>query len=206
MSNFQNELDQARYDAVVNAIAANQAAGDAAQLKYQQAMSIGDMHTASEAQREISRAEARLVQLENGKDAYDEAVTRQQQGGQQQVQQQQQRQQTPAEVIAGMTALTEKERAWLSERPHLVTDQRFITRLQDTFNMAAEKGLQRDSDQYFGLFNERFQGTGGPQGATSAMIDAAKVSGIGIEEYMKQYRKMHADKYDSASLYGVRRA
>jgi hypothetical protein len=141
---FQNELDQARYDAVVQAIAAATSDSEAAQLRYQQAMQVGDMHSAAEAQRMLSRSEARLVQLEAGKDAWDE---RQATVGQQQTQQR--RQVTPQDVINSMAGLTEKERAWLLERPHLVLDQRWVTRMQDTYNMAAEKGLQRDSLEYF---------------------------------------------------------
>lgn len=199
MSTWQDELNQSRYDAVVNALAAAQSDAELAQTRYQQALSVGDMATAAEAQRAMSRAEARIVTLESGKDSYEEMqATRANQP-------QQQRQATPQDIIASMAGLTEKERAWLSERPHLVLDQRYVTRLQDTFNMAAEKGLQRDSDEYFGLFNERFAGTGGPQGMTPAMKDAAKTAGISESEYMKQWNKMHADKYDSGSLYGVRR-
>jgi hypothetical protein len=200
MTQWQNELDQARYDAVVNALASAQSDADNAQLRYQEALRIGDMYAASEAQRQMSRAEARIVSLETGKDAWDEQQTTR--GNQQQ---QQTRPVTAQDIINSMTTLTDRERKWLSERPHLVTDQRHVTRLQDTFNLAAEKGLQRDSDEYFALFNERLAGAGGPQGMTPAMQDAAKVAGVSNDEYMRQWNKMHSERYDSASLYGVRR-
>ena len=98
--------------------------------------------------------------------------------------------------------LTEKERAWLLERPHLVMDQRYITRLQDTFNIAQERGLERDSPEYMGLFNERF----GKRGDMSpAQREICKQMGWDETEYMKNDRKMRSGGYDSASLYGVRR-
>jgi hypothetical protein len=191
--------EQAQYDAVVNALAAAGSDSENAQRDYAYYSSINDHAGMADAQRRIARAEARTVSLESGRDAFDE-----QHAARANQQPQQARQVTPQDIIGSMN-LTEKERAWLLERPHLVMDQRFVTRLQDTYNVAAEKGLQRDSDEYFGLFNERFQNAGGPTGMTSAMQDAAKVAGVSNEEYLKQWRRMHAEKYTSADLYGVRR-
>jgi hypothetical protein len=195
--------EQAQYDSIVNAIAAAGSDAELAQRDYAYASSIGDHAGMADAQRRIARAENRIQTLENGRDSWDEHNVSRQQGYQQP--QQQGRPMTPQETINSMTALTEKERAWLSERPHLVTDQRFITRLTDTYNLAQERGLRRDSDEYFGLFNERLANSGGPQGMTSAMIDAAKTAGVSNDEYMRQYRKMKEQQLDSASLYGVRR-
>ena len=180
--------EQAQYDAVVNAIAGAQADGDAAQLRYQQAMQIGDMATASEAQRAISRAEARLVQLENGRDAWDEARTHQQQYQQRS---QAQQQLTPEQIIDSMTQLTVREREWLRARPHLVTTQANVTRLRAAFYEAQGKGLARDSDAYFDHFNDRFAGSSvSATGLTAAQKDAAKISGIDENTYAKMYEKM----------------
>jgi hypothetical protein len=176
--------EQAQYDAVVNAIAGAQADGDAAQLRYQQAMQIGDMATASDAQRAISRAEARLVQLENGRDAWDEARAHQQRP-------QAQQQMTPEQIIDSMTQLTVREREWLRARPHLVTTQANVTRLQAAFYEAQEQGLARDSDAYFDHFNDRFAGSSvSATGLTAAQKDAARISGVDETTYMKMYEKM----------------
>jgi hypothetical protein len=195
--------EQSQYDAIINAIAAAGSDAELAQRDYAYASSIGDHAGMADAQRRVARAESRLVTLESGRDSWDEHLSTRQQGYQQP--QQQGRQMTPQDVIASMTGLTEKERAWLSERPHLVTDQRFITRLQDTYNVAAEKGLRRDSDEYFHLFNERLASAGGPVGMTPQMADHAKIAGVPNDEYMRQWNKMHAERFDSASLYGGRR-
>jgi hypothetical protein len=180
--------EQAQYDAVVNAIAGAQSDADAAQLRYQQAMQIGDMATASDAQRAISRAEARLVQLENGRDAWDEARVHHQQH-QQRLHAQQQL--TPEQIIDSMAQLSAREREWLRARPHLVTTQANVTRLQAAFYETQEKGLARDSDAYFDHFNDRFAGSSvNASGLTEAQKDAAKISGIDENTYAKMYEKM----------------
>jgi hypothetical protein len=179
--------EQAQYDSVVNALGHAQSDAELAQAKYAEAMRLGDMYAAGEAQRAISRAEARIVQLEAGKDAWDERNIKQQQGYLQQAQQQL----TPEQIIDSMTQLTVREHEWLRARPHLVTTQANVTRLQAAFYEAQEKELARDSDAYFDHFNDRFAGSSlSATGLTTAQKDAARISGVDETTYMKMYEKM----------------
>jgi hypothetical protein len=71
--------------------------------------------------------------------------------------------------------------------------------LQGTFYEAQERGLSRDSDEYMRLFDERFPESAG---MTAQMRDAARIAGVEESEYMRQYKKMKEQQYDSKSLYG----
>jgi hypothetical protein len=201
MDENQRAMEQAQYDAVVNAIAAAQS-DSAARWQYQQAMHTGDFAAAGEAQERISRAQAQLVSLESGRQAMDDN----QQGYHQQPQQQ--RQYTPQEIINGMTQLTAEERQWLMDRPHLVARPETITQLQAAFYESQQRGIQRNSPEYFALFNERLGGAGVPGSRasniqlTAAQKDAAKIAGISESEYQKQYNKMIEQQHDTRSLYG----
>jgi len=198
------ERDQAQYDAIVNAIGGAQESADAAQQRYQYAMQTGDMATAAEAQRAIARAEARLVALENGKDAWDARSIQRTSGSVYPQQQPQQYQQPNADqIIAGMTQLTPREREWLTARKHLVTNPNKVTQLQAAYMEAAEKGIQRDSDAYFAHFEDRVGGS--TSGLTAAQRDAARVSGVDEGTYKAMWDKMHREGFNTHALYGVRR-
>lgn len=68
-SQHQNQQLEAEYDSVLNAIAAAESEANAAAQAYDAAYNAGDGKSMAEAQRKISRAEARLERLEDGKAA-----------------------------------------------------------------------------------------------------------------------------------------
>jgi hypothetical protein len=195
------EREQLEYDNLVNAIAAAQSDSEAGKYQLQQAMAMGDYQGAAEAQERIARSQAQLVSLESGKTAMDE---RQDAQGPQQPQ----RQLTPQEYINNMTQLTPEERQWLMDRPHLVTNQATITQLQAAFYESQQRGIARNSPEYFRLFDERLGGAGVPGSRASniqltpAQKDAAKIAGISETEYQKQYQRMLDTQHDTRSLYG----
>jgi hypothetical protein len=179
--------EQAQYDSVVNALGQAQSDAELAQAKYAEAIRLGDMYAAGEAQRAISRAEARIVQLEARKDAWDERNIKQQQGYLQQAQQQL----TPEQIIDSMTQLTVREREWLRGAAASRDDASQCYRLQAAFYEAQEQGLARDSYAYFDHFNDRFAGSSvSATGLTAAQKDAARISGVDDTTYMKMYEKM----------------
>jgi hypothetical protein len=154
VARINRERRQAEYDSVVNAITAEQANAENAQAALQAAWAASDHVAAAEAQRRLSRSEARLVQLEGWKDTEDsrpdEPV----------VQQQPQPQSTQAarsasDIVNQMTALIPEERRWLLEHPELVTDPRRQQELQGTYYAAERAGLARGTPEYFQFFEER---------------------------------------------------
>jgi hypothetical protein len=187
----RRDAETARYDAIVNAINGEQQPAEAAQLRYAEAMRVGDMNAASDAQRAMSRAEARLVQLENGKDAFDER-----QVAQQNTQQQPRQSATPEQIINSMALLPE-ERQWLLEHKHLVTNQAAITELQAAFYASQRQGLARGSREYLDFIADRVGATQG--GLTKDQLEIAKVSGITPDTYREQLVKLK--QYKAAGHY-----
>jgi hypothetical protein len=188
LANAVREKEQAQYDAIVNAIAAADSDAQNAQTALAQAWANGDSYAASEHQRRLTRAETRLQQLENGKDAWDGYMT------QPQTQQQTQgRQMTHQDVINSMTGLMPEERQWLHRFPHLVGDANRVNELQGTYAAAQRMGLVRGTPEYFQFFEQRLGLDAGSQvGLTPQQMDAAKISGVSPEVYAENVRKMHA--------------
>jgi hypothetical protein len=177
--------EQAQYDAVVNAIAASSSEAENAQRDYQYCSSVNDYAGMADAQRRMSRAESRLVQLENGRDAFDERrITAQQY--------QQQPSLTPEQIIGGMPLMPE-EREWLLQHKHLVTNAASIQELQGAFHASQRLGLQRGSQEYLKFIEERVGADGdSAAGLTKEQLEHARISGISPESYAENYRKMKA--------------
>jgi hypothetical protein len=186
----RREREQAQYDAIVNAIAAANSDAENAQTALAQAWATGDTYGAAEHQRRIARSEARLVQLENGKDNWD-AYMAQPQTYQQPAQQQQM---TPEQVINSMP-LMQEEREWLLKHPHLVTNQASILELQGAFHASQRAGLVRGSREYLDFIAERVGAdAAGANGLTKEQAQAAKDSGVTPEVYAENARKLSALK------------
>lgn len=66
---LQEQTVNSQTEAIEAALAAAQAEAEAAQRDWEAAASIGDTKAQSEAQRKMSRAEARIITLESGKEA-----------------------------------------------------------------------------------------------------------------------------------------
>jgi hypothetical protein len=73
-----------------------------------------------------------------------------------QQQTQQPRQYTANEIINGMPNLSVQERQWLMKHPELVTTQEGQLRLQAAWYESQQKSIDRNSDQYFNFFDDRF--------------------------------------------------
>jgi hypothetical protein len=55
-----------------------------------------------------------------------------------------------------MPNLSAQERQWLIKHPELVTTQEGQLRLQAAWYESQQKGIDRNSDQYFNFFDDRF--------------------------------------------------
>src|SRR5262245_1973800 len=135
--------EAAQYDAVVQAIGGATAEADAAQRDYEAADTAGDSRAKAEAQRRLSRAEARLVALEDGKLAYEANLEQRRQ---------QPPQQQPANAFEAyldtLGGLRPDEKQWLRSHPDAITDPRKNAALNNAYYEASAKH-QRGSTEYF---------------------------------------------------------
>jgi hypothetical protein len=150
---LQSRAEQAERDSMINALAAANADSEAGKVELQTAWQNGDYAGVAEAQERISRAQARAVTLEGGIEASDE---RQNGSGYVAQPQQPQQQYTAKRIIDRMTNLSHDERAWLMKHPELVTNPEGQLRLQAAWYESQQKGIERDSPEYFGFFDESF--------------------------------------------------
>lgn len=141
------EREQAQYDAVLNAIGAATAEADKAQNDLAAAMSASDFTVAAEAQRRLSIATTRLVQLEDGKVAFE---SRQEQQKPEPI-----RQERQVDPIDAMTHLSARQRDWLKSHRDAQTEPAKLARLGAAHWDALEAGHAQDSDAYFQVLEER---------------------------------------------------
>jgi hypothetical protein len=182
MNTWNSELDQARYDAMVGHFNASQQSADAAQLRYAEAMRIGDMHTAAEAQRTMSREEARMVNFQSGIDAYDQARDNQQP---QEATQQQARWPTPQEIISYWQQrgdINAREANILRHNPDYVTDPQKFQAMQQASAEGVAKGYDRGSSRHLGFMCERL---GILPPLTPEQKQAAKDSNVDEDTYAR---------------------
>jgi hypothetical protein len=107
-------------------------------------MASGDYDRAAEIQQRMSDNAARLLQLENGKDAL-EKQTRQAPVYQQQPI-------DPVEALASQ--LSPRSAAWVRNNPQFATDQRLFQKMIAAHNLAVADGLTPDTDDYFATVEE----------------------------------------------------
>jgi hypothetical protein len=223
----RNEAAAARYhqhnaqvDGLLNAIGASAAEQDAAEKELETAYMGNDAAAIAKAQRKLSDASARKVQLEAQKQRFDAA--------RQQTRQQPQRQMTIDDALANMPGLYGSEIDWLKSHPELVLDQAKNRRLTVYFDEAVERGLERGSPQFAQYLENRLgigdrghtnsrrdnaepnyaapvsrNGSGldldpsemrGRVTLSPAQIDAARMAGISLDEYARQVLVLQARK------------
>lgn len=130
---------------ISNAIAAATAEANAAAGEYQTALEVGDAKKATESQRKMSRAEARLVSLEDGKAALDSRV--------------EQMRRAPApdkrpaptgdHVEDQITRYSPRTQNWLRQHKECVTDDKTKNKAMGAHYEAVADGHTPDSDSYF---------------------------------------------------------
>ena len=142
----RGEREQAQYDAVLNALGAAQAEADRAQNDLAAALAAQDYQQAAEAQRRLSVATTRQIQLEDGKVAFE---------GRQEQPRAEPLRQVPADPIDGMTHLSVRQRTWLKSHRDAQTEPAKLARLGAAHWDAIEAGHAQDSDGYFQVLEER---------------------------------------------------
>jgi hypothetical protein len=170
--------EQAEYNSITNALGAAQTEAESTQRNYAMALSEQDFQMAAEYQRQISRAENKILQLENGKEAYEQYLNRPRP-------QQPQPQMTVEQMLNNMP-LTQQERAYLRNHPELVSDPTNNKRLEVAYIDSQQKGLERDSREYFDFLNSRLgYGTSRVTAGTltAKQREAARDAGVSNEVY-----------------------
>lgn len=140
----KNEVTDTNLSLINNAISTTQQETAYLKTGYREAMANGDYDRAAEIQQRMADNSARLLQLENGKDALEK----------------QGRQAPPpvtgpvdpVEQLAGQ--LSPRSAAWIRNNPQFATDQRLFQKMIAAHNLALADGLAPDTDDYFSSVEE----------------------------------------------------
>jgi hypothetical protein len=132
----RNEIQDSNLTLVTNAIETVKQNNSILKSNYREAMSVGDFDRAAEIQEALSSNAAKLLQLEQGKQAL-ESMPKQQP-------------QLPADPVEALAAqLSPRSAAWLRRNPECATDQRLFQKMLAAHNLAMADGIEPDSDDYF---------------------------------------------------------
>jgi hypothetical protein len=147
--------EDAEYDAILNAIGAAESEAESAERDIAIAgdPSAPDPKRAAEANRRMARAEARLVQLQDGKAAIEHAKTT----AATRAKEQPPRRENPTveQYVDQLPNLSHSQREWLKKHPDALTDNRKNMRLQGAHVEAEDQGLSAGSTEYFEYLEER---------------------------------------------------
>lgn len=149
----QNNVQQADLRIITNAIEATEAAAEHAERTYSDAMAAGDYALAAKAQRAMAKAEADLLQLNNGRARLEESLQQPVEGrvdGPQIPSFEPQIAPDPVEMYA--ERLSPKSAAWLRAHPDAVHK---INRLTRAHQDAVEDGIVAESPEYFEFIESR---------------------------------------------------
>jgi len=134
----QAEAQDSNLHLVTNAIETVNQTQSILKANYRDAMSAGDYDTAAEIQSEMSANAAKLLQLEQGKQAL-EAAPRQEAP----------RPYTADPVEALASQLSPRSADWVRRHPEYATDPRLYNKMLAAHNLAVADGIDPDTDSYF---------------------------------------------------------
>jgi hypothetical protein len=140
----KNEVTDTNLSLINNAISSTQQETGYLKAGYREAMATGDYDRAAEIQQRMSDNAARLLQLENGKDALERQAK--------QVAPQYQQPMDPVEALAAQ--LSPRSAAWVRANPQFATEPRLFQKMIAAHNLALADGLQPDTDDYFATVEE----------------------------------------------------
>jgi hypothetical protein len=140
----KNEVTDTNLSLINNAIGSTQQETAYLKAGYREALATGDYDRAAEIQQRMSDNAARLLQLENGKDALERQAK--------QVAPQYQQPMDPVEALAAQ--LSPRSAAWVRANPQFATEPRLFQKMIAAHNLALADGLQPDTDDYFATVEE----------------------------------------------------
>lgn len=163
----QNEVSETNLHLITNAIDTVKRNNDILRMQYRDAMAAGDYDRAADVQQEMSSNAAKLLQLENGRQAM-EAQPKQAPPKYEPA--------DPVEALASQ--LTPQSAAWVRAHPEYARDQRLTKKMIAAHQLAVADGYVPDSDEYFAAVEDvlRINRQSAPPVRDEAMADAAKVT------------------------------
>jgi hypothetical protein len=153
LSRERTDREDAEYNSVLTAIAAENSALEKAQADYAAAASVGDWATAAQAQRSMATAAGRLDRLEDGKRSFD---SRREATSKTRTEPQPPPRQTPTfeQQIQG---LPQNAQAWLRNHPEFMTDAAKNQEIQSAHSyLVNRRKVTAFSDAYFEAMNQEF--------------------------------------------------
>lgn len=134
-----NEVHDTNLQLVKNAIETVKSNNDVLKRAYSEALSVGDYSKSAEIQEALSINAARLMELERGRSAMEQAPKPQKP--------EPARPSDPVEALAAQ--LSPRSAEWVRKNPQCVTDPRMYQKMVAAHNLALADGLQPDTDDYF---------------------------------------------------------
>jgi hypothetical protein len=160
----QGEVQDTSLHLVSNAIDTVRQNNNILKSNYREAMSLGDFDTAADIQAEMSANAARLLQLEQGKQAL-ENQPRQPAPKPYQA--------DPVEALASQ--LSPRSADWVRRNPQYATDPRLYQKMIAAHNLAMADDIPADSDDYFDAIEDTLRMRRQDNSRDyDAMADAAK--------------------------------
>jgi len=138
-ANASQEVQDSNLQLLNGAIDKLKRESDFMRIQYRDAMSSGDYDAAAQIQEGMSTNAAKLLQLENGKSALEERISR--------PQQKQIMADDPVEQAA--STLSPRSADWVRRHPEYIRDQRLFQKMVGAHNLAVGDGYVPDSDAYF---------------------------------------------------------
>jgi hypothetical protein len=139
----RNEVDDTNLQLVVNAIETVSRDQELMKQAHTYAMQNGDFARATEIQSEMSANAAKLLQLENGKQAMENAPR------------QPEPQLPPADPVEDFASrLSPRSADWVRRHPEFVRDPRLNAKMIAAHNLAVADGIPTDTDDYFAAIEE----------------------------------------------------
>jgi hypothetical protein len=134
----RSEVDDTNLQLVVNAIDTVSRDIDLLKQAHTYAMQSGDFARATEIQSEMSSNSAKLLQLENGRQAMESAPRTPEPVA------------PPADPVEAFAAqLSRRSADWVRQHPEFVTDQRLNAKMIAAHNLAVADGIPTDTNEYF---------------------------------------------------------
>ncbi|HEY6020304.1 MAG TPA: hypothetical protein VIY48_10480 [Candidatus Paceibacterota bacterium] len=153
---YLSRAEEAEYQAVLTAMAAAEGEADSGNRDLEAALTNQDHKAAADAQRRIARAEAKLVQLEEGKNALEARKSQAAARAEEEKRNPPKPQNLSVDQqIDAVNALLPSQKTWLKAHPDAWTDQRKNMRLQGAHVEAEDQGLTPGTQKYFDYLEER---------------------------------------------------
>ncbi|MEN6608592.1 MAG: hypothetical protein ABFD60_15205 [Bryobacteraceae bacterium] len=133
------EVEDTNLHLVNNAIETVKRENEILKANLRDAMASGDYDKVAEAQEAISMNAAKLLQLENGREAMKNQPR--------QPVQPMPRAQDPVEQVKA--SLSPRSAAWVDQHPEYVRDPRLFRKMVAAHELAVSDGIEPDSDEYF---------------------------------------------------------